>query len=348
MLLSAHQLLVRHFLPDITLADTRVAGNGLINETFVVTASGPSADQYILQRINTALFGDVEALMANFAALAAHLQGCADYSLRTPAPMRALSGRYWGPDGSGGYWRMFPFFTHTFAPEQRPDAAQAYQAARAFGQFAAALSDFPATALYQPLPGFHDTLKRYGQLEEVVKQDPAGRRDSVVNELEALRAARRYAEKIQELALPVRVTHNDTKAGNVLLDIRTGQAVAVIDWDTVMPGSLLSDYGDMVRTFVPDVYEDAPAAMLQLRHDVWEALDAGFLEATAGILTETECKYLRLGALWIVSEQALRFLTDYIAGDVYYKTNRPDHNLDRARNQLALLAALESSIDLTI
>ena len=143
--------------------------------------------------------------------------------------------------------------------------------------------------------------------------------------------------------LPLRVTHNDTKAGNVLLDSASGRALAVIDLDTVMPGTILSDFGDMVRTFVPDRYEDDPdTENLTLRMEILEALTEGFLSQTADFLTAAEREYLMLGASWIVGEQALRFLTDYLAGDPYYKTNYPEHNLVRARNQISVVSSLRS------
>ena len=139
--------------------------------------------------------------------------------------------------------------------------------------------------------------------------------------------------------LPLRVTHNDTKAGNVLFDKDTNKALAVIDLDTVMPGTILSDFGDMVRTFAPDREEDDPEAV-QLREDILDALTEGFLSQTADFLTETERKYLLYGAAWMTGEQALRFLTDWLAGDVYYKIQNPEHNLVRARNQLALFRVI--------
>jgi N-acetylhexosamine 1-kinase len=318
-------------------------GDGLINATYCVTAPG-SGERYLLQRINTHVFPDAVALMDNHVALAQHLAQNHTYALRIPTPMPTHEGLFCHCDAAGDFWRMMPFFENTYAPAHLPNEKEAYAAAHAYGQFLRALSDFPHERLYQPLPGFHDTLARYRRLERAVATDPIARCREVRRELDFLSEKKAFFEKIAQMldnaTLPIRTVHNDTKAGNVLLDTTTGQAVAVIDWDTVMPGSVLSDYGDMVRTFVPNAYEDAPADALETRPEIWAALDAGFLETTADWLTHHERAHLRMGGQWIVGEQAIRFLTDYLEGDVYYKIAYPTHNLDRARNQLALLTCV--------
>lgn len=317
-------------------------GEGLINQTWQFDTSD---GRWLLQKINTNLFRNPEALMNNFAAIARHLLNDADYPLRVAAPVAAHDGRLFHTDPDGACWRVFPFFENTVAPERLPTPVQAYEAARAYAHFIKALRNFPAETLYEPLPGFHHTVARYAQFRTVLENDPVGRLAAVGQEVEAVLAAEKYALEVSDLIvsgqLPVRVTHNDTKAGNVLLDATTHHAVSVIDWDTVMPGTVLSDYGDMVRTFVSDRYEDDPADGLHIRPDVLAALNKGFLEVAGSFLTPAEIEALPLGARWIVTEQALRFLTDYIAGDVYYKVTDAEHNLRRARNQLALLGALE-------
>ena len=322
------------FFPGVSLVDVQPVGEGMINQTWkIVTGNGP----WLLQCINTGLFKHPDALMDNFGAIARHLEQHTGYNLRVAAPVPTAGDQlyYEAPDGS--CWRIFPFFENTFAPERLPTPTQAYEAAGAYALFIKALQDFSGETLYEPLPGFHDTMARFVQFRAVLEKDPAGRKKTVEQEINQVFAAEKYAVEVDALIrsgqLPVRVVHNDTKAGNVLLDNDTGKAIAVIDWDTVMPGTVLSDYGDMVRTFVSDRYEDDPAEGLVVRKDVLNALNEGFLAVAGGFLTEVEITHLSLGAHWIITEQALRFLTDYVAGDVYYKVKDGKHNLRSASSQ---------------
>lgn len=337
--------ILQKFIPESVLLSADPIGAGHINDTFALHGmAGGQSHTWLLQRLNHRVFTRPEVVMDNIAAVAHHLAGRSDYPLRIPAPFPVSQGGWLYRDDAGDYWRLSPFFEHTYTPERLPSADEAYEAARAYGMFLYALRDFPADTLAETIPGFHDTLRRWTVFETVLQNDPAGRVALARPEIEAMRAAYPVFNTVDRLVssgvLPRRVTHNDTKAGNVLLDRATGRAVAVIDWDTVMPGSVLSDYGDMVRTFVPDRYEDAPAEGLHLRTDVLQALEMGFLETADAMLTPAEREHLRLGAAWIIGEQALRFLTDFLAGDMYYKATYPEHNLVRARNQLTLLALL--------
>lgn len=331
------------FFPSTPPQSLQPIGEGLINETFLLQLQ--NQEHWILQRINTALFQNPKALMENFVAIARHLQSSQQYPLQVIYPHPTRSGQYYEKDSNGKCWRVFPFIKDTFAPVALPSPEQAYEAAKGYGAFFKALSDFPSEQLYQPLPGFHDTVSRYISFKAILEKDPVGRLNQVTKEVQLLLKAEQYAQEVHNLIqkgiLPTRVTHNDTKAGNVLLHRSNGSAAAVIDWDTVMPGTVLSDYGDMVRTFVPDRVEDAPIPGFRLRKEVWQALDAGFLETAGDQLLPAERNALKLGAKWIVTEQALRFLTDYLAGDLYYKTKHPEHNLERALNQLELLRLLE-------
>lgn len=334
------QDIVRCFFQFDTCSGIVPVGAGNINDTYRVDIliNGKN-ESWLLQRLNHLVFKDPDAVMHNIRAVAGHLARKADFPLRIPAPVATLAGQWLQRDDSGGFWRVFPFYENTFAPEHLPTPAIAYEAARAYGIFLSALRDFPADELAESIPGFHDTEQRWAVFENILEKNPAGRKQQVQAEIAAIFEARAVFTQINRLKqsgeLPRRVTHNDTKAGNVLLDSQTSRAVAVIDWDTIMPGTVLSDFGDMVRTFAPDCPEDS-AGTLRLRTDTLEALCEGFLEQTAGFLTETERRHLPLGAQWITGEQALRFLSDYLAGDTYYKIRYPEHNLVRARNQLAL------------
>ncbi len=319
-------------------------GAGNINDTYRIDVeTGGQQQSWLLQRLNHRVFTDPAGVMANIQAVAEYLSHQPDFPLEIPAPVRTPDGQLLYRDDRGNYWRGFPFFQNTFAPEQLPDPAIAREAARAYGLFLRALRDFPAEQLVETIPGFHDTDRRWALFIQILEKTPDGRVQQASPEIEANLAVKTVFDTISALKksgqLPLRVTHNDTKAGNILLDRQTGRAVAVIDWDTIMPGTVLSDFGDMVRTFAPEVREDQPGAVT-VRAEVLEALTEGFLSQTADFLTPVEREHLMTGCRWITGEQALRFLTDYLAGDVYYKINYPEHILVRARNQLALFCGL--------
>lgn len=319
-------------------------GSGNINDTYRIDFERDGYRQaFLLQRLNHLVFKEPEAVMQNIQLVCEHL-AAQDFSYQIAGPIAASDGRFLQKDEQGNFWRVFPFFENTFVPEDLPDAEIAYEGARAYGAFARALRHFPAEKLVETIPGFHDTDRRWEFFLKILEENPAGRAAQTRPEIEAIFSAKPIFETISRLkksgALPLRVTHNDTKAGNVLFDSKNRKALAVIDLDTVMPGTILSDFGDMVRTFASDRREDDPAALM-LRHEILDALRRGFLEETADFLTEIEKENLFLGALWITGEQALRFLTDWLAGDVYYKICFSEHNLVRTRNQLALLEELK-------
>jgi Ser/Thr protein kinase RdoA (MazF antagonist) len=336
--------ITRWFLPFDRWLDAVPWGRGHINDTYRVQfEAGGEVCIYLLQRVNHEVFHEPEALMENIRKVAAHLSS-GIYPYQVASPVAAPDGTLLKRDEAGNYWRMFPFFDHTYVPEGHVDAATAHAAARAYGTFIRALTDFPADDLTETIPGFHDTDRRWEVYLLVSQADPVGRASTVRPEIAAMLEAKPIFDRISHLKksgdLPVRVTHNDTKAGNILFEVNTDRVVSVIDWDTVMPGTVLSDFGDMVRTFTPNGYEDAPEETLGLRRNIYQALTDGFLEETAGFLTPAEKDNLLLGGQWMAAEQALRFFTDYLAGDVYYKVDNPDHNLMRTRNQIRLLQLL--------
>ena len=347
---TAFEAISRQFFDIETWLGAAPIGMGNINDTYRADFQSAGIPQSrLLQRLNHTVFTNPQAVMTNIRAVAQHLSGQPDFPLHIPAPVPTRAGSLLYTDDAGNYWRMFPFYRDTFAPEQLPEPEIAVEAAKAYGLFLRALRTFPADQLTETIPGFHDTDRRWAVFEDVLKRDPAQRVAGTKTEIDALFLVKPVFEKISQLkksgALPLRVTHNDTKAGNVLLDMQTGRAVAVIDWDTIMPGTVLSDFGDMVRTFAPAGGEDTPVAALSIRPDTLEALCRGFLSETSGFLTETERAQLPLGALWIIGEQALRFLSDYLSGDTYYKIRYPEHNLVRARNQLALYQKIKEKFD---
>lgn len=320
-------------------------GAGNINDTYRIDFEQDGhVKSYLLQRLNHQIFLDPDAVMRNICRVTEHLKN-SSFQYLSPAPIPTLSGRFLHLDEAGNYWRSFPFLPDTYAPEGKTNVATALEAAKAYGAFARALRDFPAQELAETIPGFHDTDRRWDTFLKVIDTDPANRVAGAGAEIEAMFQAKPVFDTISRLkktgALPLRVTHNDTKAGNVLFDANAHKAVAVIDLDTVMPGTILSDFGDMVRTFVPDKSEDEPT-QVSLRTDMLAALQDGFLSETADFLMDAEKENLLLGGAWITGEQALRFLTDWLAGDVYYKIQYPEHNLVRARNQVLVFQALSS------
>jgi Ser/Thr protein kinase RdoA (MazF antagonist) len=338
--------IIQHFLPDGIVQGLVPIGNGNINDTKRVDyLQKGTLQSAILQRLNHRVFKTPQKVMDNLLSINRHLNQQDAYPFSIPDPLQATNGQYLWQDEAGNFWRMFPYLADSYAPEGKVGPDIAYAAARAYGLFSAALCDFPAQNLHETIPGFHDTDQRWRYFEQVLSADPVGRVAIARKEIEKTYSLKPLFDHISHLktshSIPVRVTHNDTKAGNVLFHKANHKVLAVIDLDTVMPGVLLSDFGDMVRTFVPDMYEDDPQyEQLGLQQDVLDALLEGFLGSTSSFLTPLEKDKLMMGAKWICGEQALRFLSDFLAGDVYYKVAYEEHNWIRAKNQLQLVALL--------
>ena len=341
--------IVSAFFDFDSAAEPIPVGRGNINDTYRVDfVCAGHHHTAIIQRLNHQVFKQPLVVMGNTLKVCDFLVK-QEYPMVVPAPLKAKNGTYLIQDVQGNYWRAFPFVLNSYTPEGPSTPEIAWQAAWAYGAFARALRLFPADNLVETIPGFHDTDRRWQYFLDILKQDPVGRVSGVKPELDSLIEAKPLFDLIGQLkrsgALPLRVVHNDTKAGNVLFHLDTHKPLAVIDLDTVMPGTLLSDFGDMVRTFAPSCPEDAREQPM-LRMEILKALEEGFLSQTADFITETEKKYLLAGGAWIIGEQALRFLTDWIAGDVYYKISYEEHNLVRARNQLNLLMGMKDQINL--
>lgn len=312
-------------------------GSGHIHQTYRVSTA---AGDFLLQRLNSHVFPDLDAIADNTARIAAHLSGQRGDRL-TPRPTRR--GGLLHRDARGHAWRVFNFLEGTVSFDVAPDLAAIEAAAHAFGDFQKRLTDLPAPPLRETLPGFHDTRWRFARLEQAAAADPAGRRAGCAAELEALRQRRPLASALQELALPLRTVHNDTKLNNLLFDAASGEPRCVIDWDTTMPGLAAHDFGDLVRTMAGDCAEDeADCTRVAIVPERLAAIRRGYLAAVSDWLTPAELASLDLGARTLLFEQACRFLTDHLEGDVYYPVRHPDHNLVRARVQLALLNSLEA------
>ena len=321
-------------------------GSGHINYTIkVITDAGC---EYVLQRINKYVFKDPVRLMENVGSVTDFLRS------RVEDPRMALhfisthDGKFYFMDEEEEYWRMYDFIGGFCldAPESEEDF---YQSALAFGRFQHMLSEFPAHTLFETIPEFHNTVDRYRQLRESIAADAKGRLESVKEDIAFMLEREELACKLQRLResgeLPLRVTHNDTKLNNVLLDKKTRKSLCVLDLDTVMPGLSLYDFGDSIRFGAATAAEDEPdLSKMEMDLHLFEVYTKGFLEA-ATALTDREVELLPLGAFVITLELATRFMKDYLDGDVYFKTAYPEHNLVRARAQMKLAADMQSKFD---
>ncbi len=330
---------------------------GHINDTYVVTyrkVPGPDR-RYILQRINRSVFKDPPGLMQNIEMVTRHL--CTKIAATGGNPARetlnlveTTDQNIFYRDAQGEYWRAFLFIENARTYETSQSQAQIYQAALAFGQFQQQLSDFPVEQLVETIPGFHDTPRRFEVFIDSLNRDPINRAQSVSQEIRFIEEreadTRLLADLLAGGQLPRRVTHNNSKLNNVLIDDQTGAAICVLDLDTVMPGVAVFDFGDLVRSAASLTLEDDPdLTRAGLSLESYETLARGYLDAARSFLIPAEMDLLAFSARLITLEQAIRFLADYLNGDRYYKTRRPGHNLDRARTQIALLADMEKKFN---
>ena len=328
---------------------------GHINDSFRIVCAAPGHVErvYFLQRLNTAIFTRPKLVMENIARVTSHLRakleaaGQADVDRRVLRLVPAQDGALWIEDDEGDVWRAYDFISGTRMQTTVRCPAEAATAGAAFGEFQALLADLPGPPLHESLPGFHDTPQRYETFDEALAADAFNRAAGATAEIEAVLARRESASRLMDLLtagqLPQRVVHNDAKLSNVMLDETTGEALAVVDLDLVMQGTGLFDYGDMLRSLTTDADEDEPdPSNVVLRLDLFEALTRGYLRHARSFLSETEVANLVWSGRIITLEQAVRFLGDYLAGDRYYKTDRPNQNLERARTQVKLLAEMEA------
>ncbi len=317
-------------------------GDGHINTTMRVTTDTGSV--YVLQKINKYVFRNPIRVMDNVSAITEYL------GQRVEDPRMALhfipthKGLYYHRDRKGEFWRMYDFVGGFClnAPETEADF---YESALAFGKFQELLSEFPADTLYETIPEFHNTIDRYRQFKESVSVDPCDRVGQVRGEIKFLMDREELGATLQNMRmngeLPLRVTHNDTKLNNVLLDLKTRKSLCVLDLDTVMPGLSLYDFGDSIRFGAATAAEDEPdSSKMALDLHLFEVYTRGYLEAAPSLM-DKEVEMLPMGALIMTLELATRFLKDYIDGDLYFKTDYPEHNLIRARTQIALVADMQ-------
>jgi hypothetical protein len=343
------QQLAGHFQLRGGIASTTAFGTGHINDTFRIKNTEASAPDYLLQRINHLVFPDVGPMMDNIAKVTGHLKAKtgSQYTSLTIIPTHEST--LFFRDETGNYWRVFIFMKELVSYDIVETPEQIYEGGKAFGAFLRDLSDFPAADLFTTLPRFHDVPWRVRNLRRAADQDVKKR---VSQSREWVKYALDQADlmsQVQRLGdqgkLPLRVTHNDTKFNNVLLD-RQGKGRCVIDLDTVMPGYVHFDFGDGVRTSVSTAAEDEKDIdNIHIDLDRYRAYANGYLEVTRDILTPLELEYLPLSGAMLAYIMGIRFLTDFLSGDVYYKIHHPEHNLQRARAQLTLCNRLLQQIE---
>ena len=319
-------------------------GCGHINVTYlVVTETG---HRYILQKINNNIFKDVPGLMGNIAAVTKYLRK----QIEDPRGVLTLIPTKDGADylkhTDGSFWRVYDFVEQSICLQAPETSDDFHQSAVAFGTFQQQLKDFPAETLCEVIPNFHNTVDRYRIFKEALAADVCGRAESVRAEIEFALAREEEAgtlvNMLAEGKLPLRVTHNDTKLNNVMLDETTRKPLCVIDLDTVMPGLSLYDYGDSIRFGAATAAEDEKDLdKVWMDIDLFETYTKGFLSACPG-LTENERDMLPMGAKLMTLECGVRFLTDYLSGDTYFRTHYEGQNLDRCRTQFKLVADMES------
>jgi Ser/Thr protein kinase RdoA (MazF antagonist) len=337
------KLPVESFAFDGDVRGADVITHGHINDTWRIRTD---RRRYVLQRINPHVFGDPVSLMDNIRRVTTHLraklQHRDDVDRRVLRLVPTRDGRWFYPDEAGQYWRAYHYIEGAHIHDIVETAEQVEQAAREFGLFQKLLADLPPPRLAETIPGFHDTPRRFAAFETAVAADRVNRAAQARAEIDF--ALRRYsiATGLVGADLPERVTHNDTKFNNIMLDDVTGEGLCVLDLDTVMPGLVLYDFGDMVRTATCPVAEDErDLSRVRMHWPLYEALVRGYLDSAGEFLTGKERRLLAFGGKLITFETGLRFLTDFLDGDRYFKVHRPAHNLERCRTQFRLVESIE-------
>ena len=319
-----------------------------LNRTYLVVTAKPQL--YILQWINGSIFKNLTGLMDNIVAVTDYLHARLDDPRRALKLVPTITGKPYLMTEEGDCWRVYDYILGSVCLDAAESAEDLRQSGVAFGLFQNQLADFPAATLTETIPHFHDTPDRYRIFREAIAEDRAGRLASVKDDVDRYLAHEKDADVLHALLrsgeIPLRVTHNDTKLTNVMLDEATHEPLCVIDLDTVMPGLAAHDYGDAIRFGASTAAEDEPdLSKVEMSLTMYEAFTEGFLSACGDRLTEKEIDTLPWGAKLMTLECGVRFLTDYLNGDVYFATHRPGQNLDRARTQLKLVEDMETKWD---
>jgi thiamine kinase-like enzyme len=339
------------FLADGSFSDAVSYGSGHIHDTFLVETSEKDKDDYILQKLNNRVFRNIPELQDNIERVTYHLNKKllsipgADVKRECLTIILAKNGKSWIEDEEGSFWRMFAYIPNHRSYDLVDTPDKAFEGGKAIGRFQALLADLPGKPLYETIPYFHNIGKRLEAFISAVKSDRLERVKSIQGEIDFILNRSEEMKIILKLGkegkIPLRITHNDTKFNNILLD-ENDKALCIIDLDTVMPGYVHYDFGDAIRTAANTADEDEKE-LSKVRMDIglFKAFAEGYLNETRDTLNSIEKKYLAFAPRLITYTMAVRFLTDYIDGDVYYKIHHEGHNLQRARAQFRLLESME-------
>lgn len=346
------EAVLKRFQLEGEISGYRSYGSGHINSTFLVNCDTQNGRRrYILQCMNRDVFQNIDGLMHNIASVTEFLRekiigAHGDPERETLTLVKSVDDENYVTDAEGNSWRVYLFVEDTISFDAVEKPEDFYQSGLAFGHFQRLLADYPAETLVETIPDFHNTPVRFQQLEEAVKGDKEGRLCEVKPELDFVMARKEQLGAAMDMLkagrIPLRVTHNDTKLNNILMDKDTRKGICIIDLDTVMPGLSIHDFGDSIRFGANTAAEDEPdTSKASLSLPLFEAYVKGFLSGCEGSLTKEEVDMLPMGAKLMTMECGMRFLADYLNGDVYFKIHRDRQNLDRARTQFALAADME-------
>lgn len=345
------------FAMEGALTELVAYGSGHINDTLRATCALPEGGtkRYIIQRMNDGIFKNPDELMENVMNVTSFLRkkiiaAGGDPERETLNVIRTKDGRNYLEDEDGDFWRCYIFIEDATSFDQVEKPEDFYNSALAFGNFQRLLADYPAATLHETIKNFHNTVSRFADFKKAVEEDTAGRAKEVHKEIQFVldREADCHVicDALAKAEIPLRVTHNDTKLNNIMIDNRTGKGLCVIDLDTVMPGSALYDYGDSIRFGASTGAEDEQNLdLISCDMELFEIYTKGYTEGCAGSLTEREIRLMPMGAKLMTLECGMRFLADHLQNDIYFKIHRENHNLDRARTQFKLVADMEAKWD---
>lgn len=348
--------LLRKFDFKGTLKNIEINDSGHINGTYQLTyeQSDGRTVKYIMQRINTSVFTKPVELMENIYNVTRYIRAAAEREGRDPARstlniVRTTDGMLYSIDSDGEYWRAYDFIEGCVAYQMVEKPRDFYNAGVALGIFQKTLADYPSDELIETIKNFHNTPVRYEDFKRAAAENVSGRKSGVQREIDFFEARSGFYDivtsKIKDGSIPLRVTHNDTKLNNVLMDSRTDEVVCLIDMDTVMPGSALYDFGDSIRFGTNTAAEDErDLDKVHFNIDLYKEYTNGYLSEMKNTLNPTEIRLLPESAILMTLECGMRFLGDHINGDIYFTVHRPDHNLDRARTQIKLAYEMEQNI----
>ena len=345
--------LVSKFDINLTIKEIVPFGTGHINDTYLIRTLPAEAPDYMLQRKNHNIFKDVPGMMKNIVTATNHIRnklvsaGVKEVDRKVMTYFAARDGQMYVNDNEGNYWTLFLFIADCRVVENIQNPDQAFRAAQAFGHFQQQLADLPGELLIETIPNFHNGIARLNNFQAAISEDVAGRVNE--NQLLITKILDRSSEMtalqrgLDDKTLPLRITHNDTKINNILFD-RDNNTLCIIDLDTAMPGSALYDFGDAIRTLGNTAPEDEPVLeKITFNQQIYEAFAKGYLSEARAFLTPAEVDHLAFSCRYMAWEQAMRFLTDYLNGDTYYKTDYQGHNLVRTKAQVRYLEVLEQN-----